>query len=69
MKPNDLIEEWQAGIRISVLAHYECSKLFEAYHRLLGYPTVILLDGNGKEVRRSVGFLKAPEMLTFLKGQ
>ena len=42
MKPNDLIEEWQAGIRISVLAHYECSKLFEAYHRLLGYPTVIL---------------------------
>jgi len=42
MKPNDLIQEWHAGIRISVLAHYECSKLYEAYHRLLGYPTVIL---------------------------
>lgn len=42
MKPNDLVEEWHAGIRISVLAHYECSKLFDAYHRLLGYPTVIL---------------------------
>ncbi len=42
MKPNELIQEWHAGIRISVLAHYECSKLFEAYHRLLGYPTVIL---------------------------
>src|ERR1017187_1847898 len=42
MKPNELIEEWHAGIRINVLAHYECSKLFERYHRLLGYPTVIL---------------------------
>ena len=42
MKPNELIEEWHAGIRISVLAHYECSKLFDGYHRLLGYPTVIL---------------------------
>ena len=42
MKPNELIEEWHAGIRINVLAHYESSKLFERYHRLLGYPTVIL---------------------------
>jgi hypothetical protein len=42
MKPNELIEEWHAGIRINVLAHYECSKLFDRYHRLLGYPTVIL---------------------------
>lgn len=42
MKPNELIEEWHAGIRINVLAHYECSKLFDRYHRALGYPTVIL---------------------------
>lgn len=42
MKPNELILEWHAGIRINVLAHYECSKLFENQHRLLGYPTVIL---------------------------
>lgn len=42
MKPMELIEEWHAGIRISVLAHYECAKLFESYHRSLGYPTVIL---------------------------
>ena len=42
MKPNELIEEWHAGIRINVLAHYECSKLFDRYHRMLGYPTVIL---------------------------
>ncbi len=42
MQPNELIKEWHAGIRINVLAHYECSKLFERCHRLLGYPTVIL---------------------------
>lgn len=42
MKPNELFEEWHAGIRINVLAHYDCSKLFDRYHRLLGYPTVIL---------------------------
>jgi hypothetical protein len=41
MKPNELIAEWHAGIRINVLAHYECSKVFADYHRLLGYPTVI----------------------------
>jgi hypothetical protein len=42
LKPNALIEEWHAGIRINVLAHYECSKIFERQHRTLGYPTVIL---------------------------
>jgi hypothetical protein len=42
MKPNELIEEWRAGIRISVLAHYECAKVFDRYHQRLGYPTVIL---------------------------
>jgi len=42
MKPNELILEWHAGIRINVLSHYECAKLFEGYHRLLGYPTVIV---------------------------
>jgi thiol:disulfide interchange protein DsbD len=32
------------------------------------YPTVILLDGEGRELRRSLGFQKAPEMLAWLKG-
>jgi thiol:disulfide interchange protein len=31
------------------------------------YPTVILMDANGKELRRSLGFQPAPEMLAFLK--
>ena len=41
MKPNELMAEWSAGIRVNVLAHYECAKLYDSYHRRLGYPTVI----------------------------
>jgi len=35
---------------------------------ILGYPTVLLLDGNGRELRRSIGYLKPKDMLAFLKG-
>jgi len=35
---------------------------------ILSYPTVLLLDGDGKELRRILGFQKPPEMLRFLKG-
>jgi thiol:disulfide interchange protein DsbD len=31
------------------------------------YPTVILLDGEGREIRRSMGFQEPKEMLAFLK--
>jgi len=34
---------------------------------ILSYPTVILLDGNGLELRRLLGFQKPAEMLKFLK--
>ena len=36
---------------------------------ILGYPTVLVLDGHGKELRRSIGYLKPEEMLKFLNGQ
>ena len=32
-----------------------------------GYPTVILLDGEGKELRRSLGFQNPETTLTWLK--
>ncbi len=35
---------------------------------ILSYPTVILLDGDGRELRRILGFQKPDEMLKFLKG-
>jgi thiol:disulfide interchange protein DsbD len=33
-----------------------------------GYPTVLVLDGQGRELRRVMGFQKPAEMLKFLKG-
>jgi thiol:disulfide interchange protein DsbD len=33
-----------------------------------GYPTVLVLDGQGRELRRVMGFQKPAEMLRFLKG-
>jgi thiol:disulfide interchange protein DsbD len=35
---------------------------------ILSYPTVILLDGDGRELRRLLGFQNPAEMLRFLKG-
>lgn len=35
---------------------------------ILSYPTVLLLDSDGKELRRILGFQKPAEMLKFLKG-
>ena len=35
---------------------------------ILSYPTVILLDGDGRELRRILGFQEPGEMLKFLKG-
>ena len=35
---------------------------------ILSYPTVILLDGDGRELRRLLGFEKPEAMLKFLKG-
>ena len=35
---------------------------------ILSYPTVILLDGDGRELRRILGFQNPEEMLKFLKG-
>ncbi|WP_306598200.1 protein-disulfide reductase DsbD [Geothrix sp. 21YS21S-2] len=36
--------------------------------QIRSYPTVILLDAEGRELRRSMGFQKPGEMLKFLKG-
>jgi thioredoxin:protein disulfide reductase len=36
---------------------------------ILGYPTVMVLDGDGKVLRRREGFQKPEEMLAFLQGR
>jgi len=35
---------------------------------ILSYPTVLLLDGDGRELRRLLGFQKPAAMLKFLRG-
>ncbi len=35
-------------------------------HQIRSFPTVILLDADGREIRRSLGFKAAPEMLAWL---
>ncbi|HEX9081247.1 MAG TPA: cytochrome c biogenesis protein CcdA, partial [Holophagaceae bacterium] len=37
--------------------------------RIQSYPTVLLLDADGREVRRSLGFQKPPAMLAWLDGK
>ncbi len=37
--------------------------------RIQSYPTVLLLDAEGREVRRSLGFQKPPAMLAWLEGK
>lgn len=54
MNPNALLLEWQIGIRIAVVAHYSSAKLFESYHRRLGWPLVILSAIAGTSVVASM---------------
>jgi hypothetical protein len=42
MKPEELLGQWQNGLRISHRAHYEASKYYERLHLLLSVPTVIM---------------------------
>ncbi|HWQ11080.1 MAG TPA: hypothetical protein VN436_18295, partial [Holophaga sp.] len=37
--------------------------------RILGYPTVLVLDGDGRELRRLLGFQGPERMLAFLEGR
>ena len=46
---------------------YKIRKDLATRLNILSYPTVILLDGDGKEQRRLLGFQKPAEMLKFLK--
>jgi thiol:disulfide interchange protein DsbD len=59
------IREHAVAVRIDT---FKTRKDLGTRFSIQGYPTVLLLDGNGKELRRSIGFLKPKDMLAFLKG-
>jgi thiol:disulfide interchange protein DsbD len=59
------LKEQAVPVRIDT---YKVRKDLAKRWQILGYPTVLVLDGEGRELRRSSGFLKPAEMLKFLKG-
>ena len=54
MKPEELIFQWQWGMRISHRAHYEAAKYYERLHYLLGVPTVVMSAVLGSTVFASL---------------
>jgi hypothetical protein len=40
MSPDELLDSWRRGLRISVRAHYESAKYFERLHLMLSLPAV-----------------------------
>ena len=67
--PDPEIAAWIKNNAVPVrIDTYKVRKDLGQRFGILGYPTVLLLDGHGKEIRRSVGFLKPKEMLSFLRG-
>ena len=67
--PDPQVAAWiQAGAVPVRIDTYKLRKDLAARLGILSYPTVLLLDGEGKELRRILGFQNPPEMLKFLKG-
>jgi len=38
-------------------------------YKVIAYPTLVMLDGNGKELKRVLGYQSIREMVTFLKAE
>jgi thiol:disulfide interchange protein len=38
-------------------------------YKVSAYPTLVMLDGNGKELKRVLGYQSIREMVTFLKAE
>lgn len=42
MNPNELLDQWRRGLRISVRAHYEAAKHYEHLHLMISLPAVVV---------------------------
>jgi thiol:disulfide interchange protein DsbD len=65
--PDPRVAEWLE--RNAVVVRVDTDRVrkdLEKSLRILGYPTVLVLDGDGKELRRQVGFQNPEAMLAFL---
>jgi thiol:disulfide interchange protein DsbD len=67
--PDPRVAAWLQANAVAVrIDTFKTRKDLESRLRILSYPTVILLDGQGRELRRIEGFQKPAAMLTFLGG-
>ena len=68
--PDPGIAAWISGHAVAVrLDTDKVRKDLARPLRILGYPTVLVLDADGRELRRILGFQKPAEMLAFLEGR
>lgn len=40
---------------------------FARKYRVRGYPCILIIDGDGKLIDRNLGFMKAPQLVSFVK--
>jgi thiol:disulfide interchange protein DsbD len=67
--PDPAVKAWIAQNAVAIRIDTDARrKDLASVLKIQSYPTVILLDGEGKEVRRILGFHKPEGMLGFLKG-
>ncbi|MBI1754316.1 MAG: thioredoxin family protein [Acidobacteria bacterium] len=67
--PEAGVKQWLAQNAVAIRIDTDAKrKDLAAKLQIRSYPTVILLDGEGKELGRSLGFQKPETMLAFLQG-
>jgi thiol:disulfide interchange protein DsbD len=67
--PDPQVSAWIRANAVAVrIDTYQVRKDLVPRLKILSYPSVILLDGDGRELRRLIGFQDPAEMLKFLKG-
>ncbi len=68
--PDPRITAWIAQNAVAVRVDtYKVRKDLAQPLQILGYPTVLVLDGDGKVLRRREGFQQPQDMLAFLEGR
>ena len=67
--PEASVQQWIAQNAVAIRIDTDARRKDLATKlKIASYPTVLVLDADGKELRRSLGFQKAEEMRAFLQG-
>jgi hypothetical protein len=66
MTPDNLIDQWRRGLRISVRAHYEAAKHYEHLHWTLSIPAILVSASLGTTVFVELQHSNVPWIKTVL---